>query len=198
MKNSEDKPSKGAEEDYIFCTSINKGLSGIIKTTNPPKIVCFCDEDNGKTIVKAMEQYRTEGLREELINRPKIICICGSGRFLKEMHEIEEKLTLEGKIVLMIGVNTKDVARTEDLSKYKPMLDELHLRKIDLADEVFVINVNGYIGESTKNEIAYAFRNKKPIKYLETPKDCHGNIPDDCTNYGHIEGKNCNNCEKYY
>ena len=103
----------------------------------------------------------------EITDRPEIVCICGSDRFLKEMHEVEERLTLEGKIVLMIGVNTKDVARTEDLSKYKPMLDELHLRKIDMANKVFVVNVGGYIGESTRKEIAYSESKVKPIEYLE-------------------------------
>jgi hypothetical protein len=103
--------------------------------------------------------------------KPKIVCICGSGRFLKEMNEVEEKLTLQDKIVLMIGVNTKDVARTEDMSQYKSMLDELHLRKIDLSDEVFVVNVDGYIGESTRKEIIYAESIGKTIEYLvrETP-----------------------------
>lgn len=110
-----------------------------------------------KTIIKKEEKIR-----------PKIVCICGSGRFLKEMHEVEEKLTLSGMIVLMIGVNTKDVARTDDLKKHKSFLDELHLRKIDLADSVFVVNKDGYIGESTRNEIIYAKSLGKPIEYLES------------------------------
>ena len=109
-----------------------------------------------KTIIKKEEKIR-----------PKIVCICGSDRFLKEMHEIEERLTLSGIIVLMIGVNTKDVARTDDLKKHKSFLDELHLRKIDLADSVFVVNKDGYIGESTRNEIIYAKSLSKPIEYLE-------------------------------
>jgi len=83
------------------------------------------------------------------------------------MHEVEERLTLSNHIVLMIGVNTKDAARNIDFKKYKPMLDELHLRKIDLSDEVFIVNVDGYIGESTFNEIEYAIKQGKPIKYLE-------------------------------
>jgi len=98
--------------------------------------------------------------------KPKIITICGSGRFLKEMHEVEERLTLEGKIVLMIGVNTKDVARTKELERYKPMLDELHKRKIDISDEIFVVNPGDYIGESTKSEINYALENGKGINFL--------------------------------
>lgn len=104
--------------------------------------------------------------KRKVITRPKVICICGSGRFLNEMHNTEERLTLSGCIVLMIGVNTKDAARTDELEKFKPMLDELHLRKIDLSDEVFVVNVDGYIGESTRNEINYAESIGKPIKYL--------------------------------
>ncbi len=102
--------------------------------------------------------------------KPKVICICGSGRFLKQMHEIEENLTLSNCIVLMIGINTKDVARNIDFEKYKPMLDELHLRKIDLSDEVFIVNVDGYIGESTRNEINYAESQGKPVEYLESKK----------------------------
>jgi hypothetical protein len=96
---------------------------------------------------------------------PEIVTICGSGRFLKQMHEVEERLTLEGKIVLMIGVNTKDVARTENMEHYKPMLDELHLRKIDISNRVYVVDVDGYIGESTRREIAYSEKKGKPIEY---------------------------------
>ena len=107
--------------------------------------------------------------------RPEIVCICGSGRFLMQMHEVEERLTLEGKIVLMIGVNTKDVARTENLEHYKPMLDELHLRKIDISDKVFVVNVGGYIGESTRKEIVYSESHKKSIEYLE--RETQGKVP---------------------
>lgn len=117
-------------------------------------------------ILEAMEEYRNLP-QSKLTDQPKIVCICGSGRFLNEMYYAEEKLTLEGKIVLTIGVNTKDVARTENMEHYKPMLDELHLRKIDLSDEVLIINVGGYIGESTKKEIEYSVKTGKPITYLE-------------------------------
>jgi hypothetical protein len=85
-----------------------------------------------------------------------------------EKAEFEE--TLKGHIVLTIGCNTKDVARSKDLAHYKPMLDELHKRKIDLADEVFVLNVGGYIGESTRSEIEYAETTCKPVRYLEEAK----------------------------
>jgi len=106
-------------------------------------------------------------LAEEEVKRPKIVCLCGSGRFKEAFEDAEYFETLAGHIVLTIGCNTHDVARSPDLAHYKPMLDELHLRKIDLSDEVFVQNVGGYIGESTRNEIAYAIEIGKPIRYLE-------------------------------
>ena len=54
------------------------------------------------------------------------------------------------------------------LTQTKAMLDDMHKRKIDMADEIFVINVNGYIGESTKSEIEYATTTGKVVNYLET------------------------------
>lgn len=69
--------------------------------------------------------------------------------------------------MLTIGCNTKDVARSPDLAYAKPFLDELHLRKIDLADEVLILNVGSYIGESTRREIDYAKRNGKPLRFIE-------------------------------
>lgn len=96
---------------------------------------------------------------------PHIICICGSGRFMEQMRIVEFDQTLKFKIILMIGCNTKDVARNDDWKHVKPMLDKLHLRKIDLCDEVYVVDVQGYIGDSTKAEIAYAVNIGKPIRY---------------------------------
>jgi hypothetical protein len=100
-------------------------------------------------------------------DRPKIVCLCGSGRFQKEFEEAEYNETLAGKIVLTIGCNTKDVARSQELKHHKPMLDELHLRKIDISDEVLILNKGGYIGESTRNELRYAENIGKHIRYLE-------------------------------
>jgi hypothetical protein len=98
---------------------------------------------------------------------PVIVCLCGSGRFREAFEDAEYRETLAGKIVLTIGCNTHDIARSEELKHHKSMLDELHLRKIDLANEILVLNVNGYIGESTKNEIEYARMHRKPTRYLE-------------------------------
>ena len=130
-----------------------------------------------------VEQAKMPSEEEKHIT-PDIITICGSGRFLKEMHEVEERMTLNGIIVLMIGVNTKDVARIEDLSHYKPMLDELHLRKIDISDGIFVVNPGGYIGESTAKEIAYAKKIGKPIQYLEGNRMNSSEKPNSCKEGG--------------
>lgn len=102
------------------------------------------------------------------MNKPIIVCLCGSGRFKDAFDKAEFQETLAGKIVLTIGCNTKDIARDIDWAYIKPMLDELHLRKIDLADEVLIINVGGYIGESTHRELDYAIKLGKKIRFLES------------------------------
>lgn len=102
---------------------------------------------------------------------PLIICLCGSGRFREAFEQAEFDETLAGKIVLTIGCNCHDVARSKELAHHKPMLDELHLRKIDLADEVLILNVGGYIGDSTRRELAYAESQHKHIRFLEPRKD---------------------------
>lgn len=92
----------------------------------------------------------------------KIVCLCGSTRFEKEFIEIAKRLTLEGKIVLTVNV----FWRNENLSSEQlTVLDEVHLRKIDLADLVHILNIDGYIGEGTKREIAYAQSLGKLITY---------------------------------
>lgn len=98
---------------------------------------------------------------------PTIVCLCGSGRFSKAFDRAEYEETLKGNIVLTIGCNTKDIARDSELEKHKPTLDELHLRKIDLADEVLILNVSGYIGESTARELVHARLSGKKVRFLE-------------------------------
>ena len=100
-------------------------------------------------------------------NKFKIITLCGSTKFKDEFFKEQKRLTLEGNIVISVGLfgHSGDVeAWTDDT---KEMLDEMHKRKIDLADEIFVINKDGYIGESTKSEIEYAKEKGKIIKYME-------------------------------
>lgn len=120
---------------------------------------------------------------------PPIVCLCGSGRFREAFDRAEFEETLAGKIVLTIGCNAHDVARSADLAHHKPMLDELHLRKIDLADEVLVLNVGGYIGESTARELAYAREHGKPVRFLEPEerRERH-EICKTCTRLGRCPG----------
>lgn len=100
------------------------------------------------------------------MNKPEIVCLCGSTKFREEFRQVNAKLTLKGKIVLTVGCFKGD----PEWGTNKVNLDELHLRKIDLADRVFVLNVGGYIGKSTTREIAYARKLKKPVEYLEYPE----------------------------
>ena len=103
--------------------------------------------------------------------KPKIVCLCGSTKFMEAFQQANLKETLAGRIVLSVGCNTKsdsDLMKIGELTEeLKVKLDELHKRKIDLADEILVLNVGGYIGESTKSEIEYAKQNGKGIRYLE-------------------------------
>lgn len=101
---------------------------------------------------------------------PHIVCLCGSTRFMDAFFEAGWKFTLEGAIVLSVGVckHTEHHGAEALGQDVAERLDELHLRKIDLADSVFVLNVNGYIGDSTAMEIEYAESQNKPIGYLES------------------------------
>lgn len=101
-------------------------------------------------------------------NKPKVVCLCGSTRFLKAFREANFKLTLEGKIVLSIGCDFKSNDGLCLTEADKVRLDELHKSKIDLADEVMILNVDGYIGDSTRSELNYAIKCNKEITYLET------------------------------
>lgn len=98
-------------------------------------------------------------------SRPTIVCLCGSTRFMDAFHEAEKQETLAGKIVLTVSFKTSR-SEEEVNTKLKGMVDELHLRKIELADEVLVLNVGGYIGESTAREIKWAETLCKKIRYL--------------------------------
>ena len=106
--------------------------------------------------------------------RYKVITLCGSTRFKDEFMEVQKRLTLEGNIVISVGLfghsGDNEVWENMDegtLTKTKEMLDEMHKRKIDMADEIFVINVGGYIGSSTRSEIEYAQATRKTVRYLE-------------------------------
>ncbi|MEV0831489.1 MULTISPECIES: hypothetical protein [Streptosporangiaceae] len=105
--------------------------------------------------------------------RPRIVVLCGSTRFSGAFQEANLRETLAGRIVLSIGCDMRSDTeifgdKSEDeLAEVKTRLDELHKRKIDLADEVLVLNLDGYIGSSTRSEVEYAEKLDKPIRYLE-------------------------------
>ncbi|MFR1524351.1 MAG: hypothetical protein ACLSUV_02435 [Bacilli bacterium] len=102
-----------------------------------------------------------------MVGKYKVITLCGSTKFKDEFLIEQKRLTLEGNIVISVGLfghSGDDEVWTENIKK---MLDDMHKRKIDMADEIFVINKNGYIGSSTKYEIEYALKTNKKVSYME-------------------------------
>ncbi len=100
----------------------------------------------------------------------KVITLCGSTRFKEEFLEAQKRLTLEGNIVISVGLFGHAGDGEVWSEGVKAMLDDMHKRKIDMADEIFVINAGGYIGESTRSEIEYALKTGKEVRYLEPNK----------------------------
>lgn len=99
-------------------------------------------------------------------SKPRVVTVCGSTRFRAEYERATRELTLQGVIVISVGLFGHQEAIDME-GPIKAMLDELHLRKIDLSDGIYVINPGGYIGESTAREIEYARRHGKTVEYLE-------------------------------
>lgn len=104
-----------------------------------------------------------------MVGKYKVITLCGSTKFKDEFWATQKKLSLEGNIVISVGCfgHSGDTEVWSDNTK--EMLDDMHKRKIDMADEIFVINKGGYIGASTKSEIEYAKKTGKRVNYLEIP-----------------------------
>ena len=109
-----------------------------------------------------------------MVKNYKVITLCGSTKFKDDFLKVQKELTLKGNIVISVGLfghsGDNEVWENMDegtLTKTKEMLDDMHKRKIDMADEIYVINVGGYIGESTKSEIEYAIKTGKKVNYLE-------------------------------
>ena len=109
-----------------------------------------------------------------MVGNYKVVTLCGSTRFKDEFMIAQKELTLKGYIVISVGLfghsGDSEVWENMDegtLTKTKEMLDDMHKRKIDMADEIYVINVGGYVGDSTKSEINYAKQTGKKVNYLE-------------------------------
>ena len=112
-----------------------------------------------------------------MMGKYKVITLCGSTKFKEDFMREQKRLTLEGNIVISVGLfghsGDNEVWENMDdgtLTKTKEMLDDMHKRKIDMADEIFVINKNGYIGQSTRSEIEYAIKTGKKVNYMENIK----------------------------
>lgn len=102
-----------------------------------------------------------------MVGKYKVITLCGSTKFKDDFYREQKRLTLEGNIVISVGMfghSGDDEVFTEGV---KEMLDDMHKRKIDMADEIFVINKGGYIGSSTRSEIEYARKANKPVNFME-------------------------------
>lgn len=111
-------------------------------------------------------------VNDPTLERPRVVCLCGSTRFYDAFQRANYEETMAGRIVLTVGFYPHCSERAHGQAigctdEQKAMLDELHLRKIDRADEILVLNIGGYIGDSTRREIEYATRQGKPVRYLE-------------------------------
>jgi hypothetical protein len=111
-------------------------------------------------------------------DRPTIVCLCGSTKFRDEFEQANYELTMAGAIVLSVGFYWNSPRHGEGVglpddpaerAETKRRLDELHLRKIDLADLVVVVNPGGYVGESTAREVAYARSHGKRVLGMFEP-----------------------------
>ena len=102
-----------------------------------------------------------------MVGQYKVITLCGSTKFKDDFLKEQKRLTLEGHIVISVGLFGHSGDNEVWTDGIKEMLDNMHKRKIDMADEIFVINKDGYIGTSTKSEIEYAIKTNKKVNYME-------------------------------
>ena len=106
-----------------------------------------------------------------MVGKYKVITLCGSTRFKDAFMKTQKHLTLEGNIVISVCLFGHSGDNEVWTDGTKEMLDDMHKRKIDMADEIYVINVGGYIGSSTKSEIEYARAAGKKVHYLEETEE---------------------------
>jgi hypothetical protein len=134
---------------------------------------CGCDTLlMGERIYTATPCVWPNDYRKTIMARPTVVVLCGSTRFFTTFMRANYEETMAGRIVLSVGFypHSQDEAHGEQVgctAEQKEALDQLHMRKIDLADEVLVLNVGGYIGDSTRREVAYARQMRKPVRWLE-------------------------------
>lgn len=102
-----------------------------------------------------------------MVGKYRVITLCGSTKFKKEFLQVQKELTLQGNIVISVGLFGHSGDNEVWTEGTKAMLDDMHKRKIDMADAIYVINPGGYIGESTRSEILYAQQHCKIVEYLD-------------------------------
>ena len=102
-----------------------------------------------------------------MVGKYKVITLCGSTKFKDDFLREQKRLTMQGNIVISVGMFGHSGDEEVNKAGIKEMLDDMHKRKIDMSDEIFVINVGGYIGDSTRSEIEYATEHGKKVRYLE-------------------------------
>jgi hypothetical protein len=158
---------KGKMAQYMTATIlVNKNFAD-------PK--AFAENELPAELALASDEFDGDLVDGGIMNKPKVVCLCGSTRFYKEFMEANFDETMKGNIVLSVGFFPQTATQSHGEAigisvEQKRKLDELHKRKIDLADEVLILNVGGYIGESTRSELQYACHCGKLIRYLE-PKE---------------------------
>jgi hypothetical protein len=127
------------------------------------------DMDSERAVDRAVAELDYGGL-------PTVVCLCGSTRFWRTFQQASLSETMAGRIVLSIGAasGTDDEhfgnLPRDEYDRIKEMLDQLHLRKVEMCDEVLILNVDGYIGQSTARELAHARTLGKVVRFLEEPK----------------------------
>lgn len=120
-----------------------------------------------KKVGLVIVDYTLQTFKNKFCRFP-VITLCGSTKFKDVFELVNKRFTMKGFVVISVGVfGHSDQSIQDELEQIKPQLDAIHKQKIDMADAIFVINVDGYIGESTKSEIEYAKRQGKKVFYLE-------------------------------
>jgi hypothetical protein len=155
--------ARAKEKDQAYRDGFNAGLEAAAR-------VAWLEAVNNSHVRKAILDLKIDPTPSpgDRTMRPTIVCLCGSTRFLQEFREANFRETMAGKIVLSIGCDTKSDGGLQLTAEDKDKLDVLHKQKIDLADEILVLNVGGYIGPSTRSEIGHAEKTGKSIRYLES------------------------------
>jgi hypothetical protein len=166
MKGEKTEKNKMSELNKVsFVVICDSCLDGTGVVCHTPGCIFWGDRSPNKPL---RERFAIMGCGiSKVKDNPAIICLCGSTRFKDAYQKANLEETLAGKIVLSVGCYQHSDAKLSLTVEQKDMLDELHKKKIDLADEIFFLNVGGYMGKSTLSELDYAIRAKKKIKFLE-------------------------------